>query len=56
MSEFSTAGNTRVKCNLRYDDTNPVKEDEEYIDSIEEDVKWLGFQWDKKLWAFFRLL
>ena len=48
---FSTAGKYEGKCNLRYDDTNPVKEDEEYIDSIEEDVKWLGFQWDKKLWA-----
>ena len=48
---FSTAGKYEGKCNLRYDDTNPVKEDEEYIDSIEEDVKWLDFQWDKKLWA-----
>ena len=34
------------KCNLRFDDTNPVKEDTEYVESIEEDVKWLGFQWD----------
>lgn len=33
------------KCNLRYDDTNPTKEDEEYVQSIEEDVRWLGFQW-----------
>ena len=32
-------------CNLRFDDTNPVKEDVEYVDSIMEDVKWLGFQW-----------
>ena len=38
-------------CNLRYDDTNPVKEDVEYVDAIEEDVKWLGFQWYKRLWA-----
>src|SRR6188474_963122 len=32
-------------CNLRFDDTNPVKEDVEYVDSIQEDVKWLGFDW-----------
>lgn len=32
-------------CNLRYDDTNPVKEDQEYVDAIEADVRWLGFQW-----------
>ena len=37
--------------NLRYDDTNPVKEDTEYVDAIEEDVHWLGFQWNKRLWA-----
>ena len=48
---FSTAMKYGGKCNLRYDDTNPVKEDVEYVDSIEEDVKWLGFQWDKRLWA-----
>lgn len=36
------------KTNLRFDDTNPVKEDVEYVQSIEEDVKWLGFQWDKE--------
>ena len=48
---FMTAQKYGGKCNLRYDDTNPVKEDMEYIDSIEEDVKWLGFKWDKKLWA-----
>src|SRR5438270_6001100 len=38
-------------CNLRYDDTNPAKEEEEYVRSIEEDVKWLGFDWSNKLWA-----
>lgn len=48
---FSTAEKYHGKCNLRYDDTNPVKEDMEYVDAIEEDVKWLGFQWDKRLWA-----
>lgn len=48
---FSTAEKYGGKCNLRYDDTNPVKEDMEYVNSIEEDVKWLGFQWDKRLWA-----
>ena len=48
---FTTAAKYGGKCNLRYDDTNPVKEDMEYVDSIEEDVKWLGFQWDERLWA-----
>ncbi len=48
---FSTAQKYGGKCNLRYDDTNPEKEDIEYINSIEEDVRWLGFQWDKRLWA-----
>ena len=38
-------------CNLRYDDTNPVKEDEEYVNAIEEDIRWLGFEWDEKLFA-----
>src|SRR5205085_2630254 len=38
-------------CNLRYDDTNPAKEEEEYVRSIEEDVKWLGHRWTNKLWA-----
>ncbi len=48
---FTTAEKYGGKCNLRYDDTNPVKEDTEYVDSIEEDVRWLGFQWDDRLWA-----
>lgn len=48
---FSTAEKYHGKCNLRYDDTNPVKEDMEYVQAIEEDVRWLGFQWDERLWA-----
>lgn len=48
---FTTAEKYHGKCNLRYDDTNPVKEDMEYVHSIEEDIKWLGFKWDKKLWS-----
>lgn len=44
--DFMTAQKYGGKCNLRLDDTNPVKEDTEYVESIKEDVKWLGFQWD----------
>lgn len=43
---FGLAAKYNGKCNLRFDDTNPVKEDVEYTDSIQEDIKWLGFQWD----------
>jgi len=43
---FSLAQQYQGKCNLRFDDTNPVKEDTEYVDSIMEDIKWLGFEWD----------
>jgi glutaminyl-tRNA synthetase len=39
------------KCNLRFDDTNPVKEDVEYVDSIKEDIHWLGFDWDAEFYA-----
>lgn len=42
---FGLAEKNGGLCNLRFDDTNPVKEDTEYVDSIQEDVKWLGFQW-----------
>ncbi len=43
---FGTALKYGGKCNLRYDDTNPVNEDDEFVGSIEEDVKWLGFEWN----------
>jgi len=42
---FGTAIKFGGKCNLRFDDTNPAKEEQEYVDSIREDVKWLGFDW-----------
>ncbi len=44
---FGMAEKYQGKCNLRFDDTNPEKEETEYVDSIMEDVQWLGFQWDK---------
>ncbi|MBT8223051.1 MAG: glutamine--tRNA ligase, partial [Eudoraea sp.] len=37
--------------NLRFDDTNPIKEEQEYVDAIKEDVKWLGYQWDTECYA-----
>lgn len=43
---FGIAQDYQGKCNLRFDDTNPVKEDVEYVDSIKQDVKWLGFEWE----------
>ena len=43
---FGTALKYEGNCNLRFDDTNPVKEDQEYVDAIETDVRWLGFQWE----------
>ena len=48
---FGTAIKYGGKCNLRYDDTNPVKEDTEYVDAIEDDIRWLGFTWNEQLWA-----
>jgi glutaminyl-tRNA synthetase len=45
---FGLAKKYNGKCNLRFDDTNPLKEDSEYVNSIIEDVKWLGFQWEKE--------
>ncbi len=48
---FGLAKKYSGKCNLRFDDTNPVKEDVEYVDSIKEDVQWLGFNWDGEYYA-----
>ena len=48
---FTTAAKYNGTCNLRFDDTNPAKEDTEYVDSIMEDVKWLGFEWDELRFA-----
>lgn len=45
--DFSTAEKYGGSCNLRFDDTNPAKEDEEFVDAIKEDIHWLGYQWDK---------
>ena len=47
---FGIASGYNGKCNLRFDDTNPAKEQQEYIDSIIEDVKWLGFDWEDRLY------
>lgn len=49
--DFSTAEKYGGVCNLRLDDTNPQKEDTEYIDAIKEDIEWLGFKWEKCLYA-----
>lgn len=49
--DFGTADMFGGTCNLRFDDTNPTKEDIEFVNSIEEDIKWLGFKWDKVLYA-----
>ncbi len=49
--DFGIAERYNGVCNLRFDDTNPVKEDVEYVDSIQEDIQWLGFQWNKLFYA-----
>lgn len=49
--DFSTAEKYNGICNLRFDDTNPSREDVEYIDAIKEDIKWLGFHWDNVFFA-----
>jgi glutaminyl-tRNA synthetase len=48
---FDIADDFRGKTNLRFDDTNPLKEDEEFVKSIKEDVKWLGYDWDSLFYA-----
>jgi glutaminyl-tRNA synthetase len=47
---FGIAAEFRGLCNLRFDDTNPTKEEVEYVESIKEDVRWLGFDWDDRLY------
>ncbi len=47
--DFGIAREYGGKCNLRFDDTNPVKEDVEYVESIQEDIHWLGFDWEDRL-------
>src|SRR5712672_4400167 len=49
--DFGLADEFGGKTNLRFDDTNPEKEETEYVDSIQEDVKWLGFHWDGLFYA-----
>lgn len=49
--DFGTAEAFGGVCNLRYDDTNPVKEDTEYVDAIKEDIHWLGYKWERELYA-----
>ena len=46
---FGVAAEFGGRCNLRFDDTNPTKEEQEYIDAIEADVRWLGFDWGEQL-------
>ena len=48
---FGLAQKYKGLCNLRFDDTNPTKEDVEYVDSIKEDIQWLGFQWNAEYYA-----
>ncbi len=48
---FSMAERFGGSCNLRFDDTNPAKEDTEYVDAIKGDIRWLGFDWDQLLFG-----
>ncbi len=48
---FSLAKRYQGKCNLRFDDTNPTKEETEYVEAIKKDIQWLGFQWDGEYYA-----
>src|ERR1700746_2298289 len=47
---FGIAQEFGGRCHLRFDDTNPVGEEQEYIDSIQEDIRWLGFDWGEQLY------
>src|ERR1700745_3601060 len=47
---FGIAEEFGGRCHLRFDDTNPVKEEQEYIDAIQEDIRWLGFDWGEHLY------
>lgn len=49
--DFGTAEKYGGKCNLRFDDTNPSKEETEYVEGIMDDIRWMGFQWDKMFYA-----
>lgn len=51
IMDFGIAQKYGGVCNLRFDDTNPVKEDVEYVDAIREDIKWLGFEWGNEYYA-----
>ena len=48
--DFGVAEMFGGTCNLRFDDTNPIKEDVEYVESIKEDIKWLGYDWGNRLY------
>ena len=48
---FGLAEKYNGKCNLRFDDTNPIKEEQKYIEAIKEDIQWLGFKWDGEYYA-----
>jgi glutaminyl-tRNA synthetase len=56
--DFGVASEFGGRCNLRFDDTNPAKEDVEYVEAIQEDVRWLGFEWAAMFYAsdYFELL
>ncbi|MCK4655232.1 MAG: glutamine--tRNA ligase, partial [Candidatus Cloacimonetes bacterium] len=47
---FGIAEDYNGLCNLRFDDTNPIKEEEEYVESIKEDIRWVGFDWEDRLY------
>ena len=49
--DFGVAEDFGGVCNLRFDDTNPVKEDVEFVESIKHDIQWIGYQWDRELYA-----